>query len=264
MDSNEILQLLEKVGAVKRGGHFVYTSGKHGSAYVNKDVLYTDPKVTSTICHEMSMVITSYCRPARISKVAVVAPAVGGVALSQWTTFHLKELGYDAVALYAEREEVAIVSSDLNRLSIGMIAALPELQPHVQTDVGAITPIVLDRGESLVVKKRSFALKRGYDRQLADRAVIVVEDILTTGGSVRDTVSAVTRAGGSVAMVAALCNRGNVAASAVGVDYLHALVCVDLEAFASEACPLCASGVAVDTSVGHGAAFVAKRYAQVT
>jgi len=28
-------------GAVITGSHFVYTSGKHGSAYVNKDAVYT-------------------------------------------------------------------------------------------------------------------------------------------------------------------------------------------------------------------------------
>ncbi len=36
---NNIVSLLKKVGAILTDDHFVYTSGKHGSVYINKDFL---------------------------------------------------------------------------------------------------------------------------------------------------------------------------------------------------------------------------------
>ncbi len=40
MNEQEVLQVLGKVGAVIADSHIVYTSGKHGTAYVNKDAVY--------------------------------------------------------------------------------------------------------------------------------------------------------------------------------------------------------------------------------
>ena len=46
MNDSEIVQILKKIGAVITGDHFVYTSGKHGSVYINKDALYPHTKET--------------------------------------------------------------------------------------------------------------------------------------------------------------------------------------------------------------------------
>lgn len=54
-----------------------------------------------------------------------------------------------------------------------------------------------------------FVIKRGYDKLVFGKSVLIVEDILNTGGSVRKVVEAVRRTGGRVVAVAAfLCNRG--------------------------------------------------------
>jgi orotate phosphoribosyltransferase len=89
--------------------------------------------------------------------------------------------------------------------------------------------------------------------------VLVVEDILTTGGSARQVVEAVQRQGGSVVGVGALCNRGDVSAATLGAPALFALTAVPLTSYAPEECPLCAAGVPINTRVGKGAAFVAQR-----
>src|SRR5262249_57456803 len=47
------------------------------------------------------------------------------------------------------------------------------------------------------------ALRRGYDHLVAGRRVLVVEDIITTGGSVKQAVAAVRAASGEVVMAAA-------------------------------------------------------------
>jgi orotate phosphoribosyltransferase len=88
--------------------------------------------------------------------------------------------------------------------------------------------------------------------------VLVVEDILTTGGSARLVVEAVAAAGGTVVGVGALCNRGGVSAQQIGAPVLFSLSTVPMESFAAEECPLCAAGVPVNTRVGKGAAFVAR------
>ena len=61
--------------------------------------------------------------------------------------------------------------------------------------------------------------------------MLVVEDIVTTGGSVRQTVSAVRAAGGEVTMVTALCNRGGITAADLGVRALSALVTLSLDSW---------------------------------
>lgn len=102
-------------------------------------------------------------------------------------------------------------------------------------------------------------LRRGYDRLVAGRRVLVVEDVLNTGGSAAEAVAAVRRAGGTPIGVAALCNRGGVTAATLGVPVLVALVTLDLAAWPAHECPLCRDRVPVDTSVGKGREFLAAR-----
>src|SRR3989338_8246250 len=45
----KIIKILKNVGAILTDDHFVYTSGKHGSVYINKDFLYPHTKETSHI-----------------------------------------------------------------------------------------------------------------------------------------------------------------------------------------------------------------------
>ena len=106
-------------------------------------------------------------------------------------------------------------------------------------------------------KRRVF--RRGYDDLVRGRRVLVVEDILTTGGSVRMVVDAVQQAGGTVVGVGALCNRGAITAEQLHAPRLYALSDIPLESWAAEECPLCRSGVPVNTRIGKGAAFVRNR-----
>jgi len=53
MDQTEINQKLEEVGAVITDSHFVYTSGKHGRAYVNWAEVLTHPFVSWLTTNKM-------------------------------------------------------------------------------------------------------------------------------------------------------------------------------------------------------------------
>ena len=88
-------------------------------------------------------------------------------------------------------------------------------------------------GRSGRVLRRGFALARG-------ERVLVVDDIMTTGGSVQETIDAVRASGGQVVGAAVLVDRSGGRAS-LGVP-LIALWSLDIPAYAAEACPLCARG----------------------
>jgi orotate phosphoribosyltransferase len=131
----------------------------------------------------------------------------------------------------------------------------------------ALMPSLGDCCEALYAEKDGkdgFVLRRGYDLRVKGREVLVVEDVLTTGASARKVVDAVRAAGGTVAGVAALVNRGGVTAEALGVPRLHALLDISLDSWTESECPLCAQGVPVNTAVGHGNLFLARKKGLVT
>jgi orotate phosphoribosyltransferase len=196
----DVLKRLEKVGALITNSHLVYTSGRHGSAYVNKDAVYPHTALTSELCREFA----TRFRDERVE--VCLAPAIGGVILSQWTAHHLSSItGREVLGVYAEK-----------------------------------TP---DGG---------FVIKRGYDKLTKGKRVLVLEDILTTGISVKRTVETVRAIGGDVIGVAALCNRGGVSAADLGAPRLEALVKIELESWEAAECPLCRKGVPVNTELGKG------------
>lgn len=98
MTSDEVLEIFKKTGGYITGSHIVYTSGKHGEAYLNKDAIYPHTKEISMICRE----IAERFKDKGIDVVA--APALGGIILSQWTAHHLSDLtGKEVLGVYTEK-----------------------------------------------------------------------------------------------------------------------------------------------------------------
>lgn len=98
MNEQEILEIFVKAGAIISGTHVVYASGKHGASYINKDAIYADTVEISRLC----LAIAEEFRNDSVE--AVVAPAIAGVILSQWTAYHFTEMtGRKVFAVYAER-----------------------------------------------------------------------------------------------------------------------------------------------------------------
>jgi orotate phosphoribosyltransferase len=71
--------------------------------------------------------------------------------------------------------------------------------------------------------------------------VLVVDDILTTGGSLRETLAALAKHPVDVVGIAVLVDRSRGAVE-FGAP-LHALTQLDIETWEATACPLCAGGV---------------------
>lgn len=104
-----------------------------------------------------------------------------------------------------------------------------------------------------------FALRRGFDRRVAGRRVLVVDDVVNTGHSLREAAEAVRAAGGTVAGAACLVSRGNVGAEEMGVERYEYLLEVKIPSWPAEECPLCRDGVPINTRYAHGADFVAQQ-----
>jgi orotate phosphoribosyltransferase len=85
-------------------------------------------------------------------------------------------------------------------------------------------------------------LRRGFMLGETDR-VLVIEDVLTTGGSTRETMQVATAAGGRVVGAAAIVDRSGGAAK-FDVPFA-ALLKVDLPTYEPDRCPLCAQGMPV-------------------
>jgi len=85
-------------------------------------------------------------------------------------------------------------------------------------------------------------LRRGFVLSETDR-VLVIEDVLTTGGSTRETMQVATAAGGRVVGVASIVDRSDGVAT-FDVPYA-ALLKIDLPTFEPDRCPMCAQGLPV-------------------
>lgn len=83
-------------------------------------------------------------------------------------------------------------------------------------------------------------LRRGFSVKSGER-ILVVEDVMTTGGSTRECIDALETHGAKVAAAASIIDRSNGMAD-VGVPRVS-LVSLDVPSYKPEECPLCAEGI---------------------
>lgn len=103
-----------------------------------------------------------------------------------------------------------------------------------------------------------FVVKRSFGRFVRNKRVLVVDDVLHTGDTVRKVVAAVRRAGGTVVGVGAISNRGDESAQSLDVPRLEFLTAHTFDTYAASDCPLCRNGVPINTELGHGARFLGR------
>lgn len=201
------LGILRSVSAIVTG-HFVLASLLHAETYINKDAVYMYPRKISLLCRYIAGHF------AKDDIEVIVAPATGGVILSQWVAYHLSKITRkEILAIYAEKDEAG-----------------------------------------------GFVIKRGYEKAIKGKRILVVEDILTTGGSVKKVVELVRVHGGIVVGLGTLCNRGGVTSTNVAdLPKFFALIDIDVKTWTEEKCPLCAKGVRVNTNLGKGKEYLAKK-----
>jgi len=88
----------------------------------------------------------------------------------------------------------------------------------------------------------TLALRRGFALGPDDR-VLVVEDVVTTGGSTRETIDVARASGATVVGACSIVDRSG---GQPGLDVpFHSLLPMALPTYQPEACPLCAQGLPV-------------------
>ena len=87
-------------------------------------------------------------------------------------------------------------------------------------------------------------LRRGFRIAEGER-VVIVEDVVTTGKSTRETAAVVEGLGGVVAGFASILNRSGMS-NPFDAPY-ESLLALNLDTYDEADCPLCASGVAIDS-----------------
>lgn len=204
---SNVVSLLKSINAIMTDSHFVYTSGKHGSVYVRKDILYPHTEMASKVAR-------LFAHKFKNKKIdIVVAPAIGGIILSQWTAFHLSKIRKkEILGIFTEKDE---------------------------------------NGNQV--------FKRDYDKLVQNKNVLIVEDLTTTGGSVKKVINSVRKAGGKIIGVCVMVNRDpkSVTSKSIGAS-LSSLGTLEAESFDEKNCPLCKKNIPINTIVGHGKAFLVK------
>jgi len=173
---------------------------------------------------------------------------------------------------YANKDHIYPHTVAVARLTWEIAIHFVPHQPPIQTVVGpamggiilstwtAHSLIQVERGQNAIPVAAvyaekdgdKFVFRRGYDKFVHGRKVLIVEDILTTGGSVKKVAEAVRQVGGEVVAVAVLCNRGRLSAEALGVPELYSLLELDFQSWEETDCPLCQKGIPINTEVGKG------------
>ncbi|HRU38355.1 MAG TPA: orotate phosphoribosyltransferase [Candidatus Goldiibacteriota bacterium] len=181
MNGEKVLDIFRKSNALL-AGHFLLTSGKHSSIYLEKFMVLQNPKYTE----KLAKMIASHFR--RKKPDVVIGAAVGGIILAYEVARQLKVRG-----IFMEREE--------GKLKL----------------------------------RRNFEIKEG-------ERVLVVEDIVTTGGSVQELIDNL-KANYKCEIVGTglLINRSGGPLD-FGAGETYALASVDVSAYGETECPQCKKG----------------------
>ena len=99
-----------------------------------------------------------------------------------------------------------------------------------------VRAIFAERHDGKLTLRRGFTLLPG-------EKVLVVEDVVTTGGSTQETINVARAAGATVVGAAAIIDRSG-GKQRIDVPF-HALATIALPAYPPESCPLCAEGTPV-------------------
>ncbi len=141
---------------------------------------------------------------------------------------HAAQLGSALAECLAQEGPIdLVVSPAMGGLIIGHEVARALRVPHVFTE----------RSE-----EGKMTLRRGFEVTPGQR-IVVIEDVVTTGGSTREVIELLRAAGGNVRAAGSIVDRSAGTAD-VGVPRV-ALATLTVETWPPETCPLCAAGIPV-------------------
>ncbi len=92
-------------------------------------------------------------------------------------------------------------------------------------------------------KESSFSLRKSGEKILTGKRVLIVEDIITTGISVKKLLEEIYQFDPIIIGIGCLINRGSVKASDLEVPKLISLLELKSNAWTEQDCPLCKEGI---------------------
>lgn len=199
-----ILRKLADLGAVQTGGHYIYTSGKHGTAYINMRMAAHDWRFMRRVGKELGRQVATN-KPD-----VIIGPETLGRTLADY-----------AVAKCDSAESVVWCKFE-----------------GVGETKKAVWPSNLGHFADVVRGKR----------------VAIVDDLLTTGSSIRQVIELIEACGGEVVVVAVAARRSrNVTAEVCDAPVLVVLAEVKgFMVYDADNCPLCHDQAPVVLRPGHG------------
>ena len=132
-----------------------------------------------------------------------------------------KRVGSELASRVRPMSPSKIVSPALGGVIIGYAVA----------DALDIPFIFAERKDGQMTLRRGFHLER-------DEPVVIIEDVVTTGKSTRETADAMRAAGGRVVGFGSILNRSGRENPYEGVPYVY-LLAMNLEAYSETICPHC-------------------------
>jgi orotate phosphoribosyltransferase len=139
---------------------------------------------------------------------------------------HAETLGRALADRLRPLQPTVVLSPALGGLIIG----------HEVARALGVRAIFAERHDGTLTLRRGFAIARG------DR-VVVIEDVVTTGGSTRETMAVAADAGGIVVGAGSIIDRSG-GASSLGVPF-QPLVAYAIPTYDPASCPLCRTGTPV-------------------
>jgi len=180
MNEQQLLAIYEDAGALLTG-HFILSSGRHSSRYLQSAKVLMHPAHAEALGRELAALVSA-------SDIdVVVAPALGGLIIG-----HEVARALNKPLLFTERKD----------------------------------------GE--------MSLRRGFSFEKGAR-VLVVEDVITTGGSVCECMDVVREHGGVPQEVLAVVDRAPGAKGRFDVPH-RTLLQLEVASFEPSDCPLCREG----------------------
>ncbi len=227
-------EILTSCGAIHINEHFVYTSGLHGSAFIDKAAIVPNP----LLFDELAAFIAAETR--HMLPEVVLGAAVVGAMLAMPVGRHLHtQINHPACSprvIFADKEIY-----------------------HPRDEHGNL---FFDNSGEPRIEER-LVIKRGYSPMLRGKAVLIVEDIINTGKTVHTLMNLARNAGARVIGIAALCNRGPCTAADFGGEplVLTSLVQLKMDVYDPKigVCPLCHAGIPINEELGHGKEYMEHR-----
>ncbi len=181
-------------------GHFKLTSGRHSNLYINKDRIFTKNYLFRECVDQIVDIISKEYKTNQYD--IITGPAIAGSTLAA------------PIAMFVKKDFV-----------------YPEKN---------IRLIYSSKTSGLFEDNKSMKFRRGYDKKIKNKKVIITEDIITTGGSVQQTIKAIEKCNGTVVGVISIWNRTNWKPM---TSSIHSLINDEIHSWLPDECPDCKNGI---------------------